>query len=551
MKRLNIACLVFLLIGILSPNAVIAGQWAKAYGGTGNESGCIWPTKGGYYLSGDTTSATTGIDGLFAKLTTTGAVTFAKKIGGSADDELTVTPQGTGYLVTGMTKSFGTPGGNYNLLWAKFTSAWKPVYQKVFGGRRDEGGTFIDTSDGGLIFIGMTYTYLVNDGDFLLMKINSAGSISWKKVLNAGLIDSLAGVIEVADGFVVSGSITPTGSYFPGIFVMKLNKTTGAVIWKKSFSYPATTMGSLYGGGLVKLADGNILVTGTVFTTTDLNSKGVIFKLNSSTGGIHWQKTYSSPSFGIEIDDEIENSDHSLLISGAAVVDGTDYSILILKLNATGSILLKKRLGAATAYNTGMIQKMSTGELLLSGEYAKSSLSTNWNVFYGKLTQTPTNITVAWAKTFGGTKMEGGEIEKLTSGYLLNGTTYSFGKGTPTTTKGNIFGLILDANGNYPGCYVSSISLPVSTPAITTANAGLITTTPKFTTRTWAGSPTNASLTVQSVTLPSVNICAPVTTTTASEAGGASAVAGEYQANDNELSTENEETMESDVSETE
>ncbi|SEM36735.1 hypothetical protein SAMN04489760_1129 [Syntrophus gentianae] len=53
MKRLNIVCIVFLLISILSPNAVIAGQWAKAYGGTGNENGNIWPTSEVYYLEGE------------------------------------------------------------------------------------------------------------------------------------------------------------------------------------------------------------------------------------------------------------------------------------------------------------------------------------------------------------------------------------------------------------------------------------------------------------------------------------------------------------------
>ena len=91
----------------------------------------------------------------------------------------------------------------------------------------------------------------------------------------------------------------------------------------------------------------------------------------------------------------------------------------------------------------------------------------------------------------------------------MSGATNSFGPGIPK--EYNIFGMLLDANGNYPGCHVTPFSLPVNTkPGIVAANPGLTTTILQSLTSRVSGAPKNFNLKVSSKTLTSQQFCASI-----------------------------------------
>ena len=508
MKRFAIVLCALSCIYVFSSAAVDAAQWSKVYGSTGNESGAIWPiATGGYYLSGNTTSYAGGTNALFAKLNVSGTVAWAKKIGGPAEDLFSVVNlSGGGFLVTGMTKSFPTTTTKYNIVWAKFNASWTPVYQKVFGGAGDETGGFKLTSDGGLLFCGTSNSYgPAADNDILIIKINSAGNIVWKKVFHKGTTDSASQAIELSDGYVISGMITDTPvSPLPGILVMKLNKATGLPLWKKLYRLPLTT-GTVTGGSLHRLSGGSFILQGTMIPSGSTAVKTILVKI-SSAGAIQWQKSYGSTSASVMASNVIENSDGTLIVSGTLMDSSAHTSILVMKLTASGLLTtLKKRLGATTGYNMGFVMKSDTGELLLSGTHRTSLADPYLKLLYGKLNAA--TFAPLWAKTFGGTKMDAGAFLARSGGYLLEGITTSFGPGVPTKT--NIFGMTLDAYGNYPGCHVSAYTLTPTIPSVTAASPVLIATVPTLTIRT-AGSAANIALTVSSVSLPASNICAPI-----------------------------------------
>ena len=146
-KCIGIMSLVIISMVLISGMS-FAAQWAKTYGGAGDDTGNIWPIgDGNYYLSGTTDSFGAGkTDGLIAKLTATGAVSWAKTFGGTADDSLAAMDLADGgFFVSGMSESFGAgnpAAPNSNIVFAKFNSSWVPVFQKVLGGARDETGYF-------------------------------------------------------------------------------------------------------------------------------------------------------------------------------------------------------------------------------------------------------------------------------------------------------------------------------------------------------------------------------------------------------------------------
>ncbi len=507
MKRIAIILCVLSCIYVFSSAAVDAAQWSKVYGSsTGDEGGAIWPiATGGYYLSAPSTSYAGAKNALFAKLSASGGVAWAKSIGGLAEDILiVVNVSGGGFLVTGITKSFPTTSSKYNILWAKFNASWAPVYQKVLGGAGDEAGGFLPTSDGGLLFYGTSDSYAADDDDILIVKINSAGSVVWKKVFHKGTTDDATSTIELSDGYVISGKIqVAPPSPLEGILVMKLNKSTGAFMWKKLYTLPPAT-GTLGGGGLDLLSDGSFILSGTVTPPASTMAKTLLVKI-SSGGAIQWQRSYGIPSASVTAANVIENPDHTLIVSGMLMDSSFHTSILVMKLAASGTITLKRRLGATTQYNAGTVLK-SGSELLLMGTHHTSFVDPNLDLLYGKLNAA--TLVPIWAKTFGGTGVEFGDLLVRSGGYMITGTTTSFGPGVPAKT--NVFGMTLDANGDYPNCHVSPYTLAATIPSVTAGSLSLTVTAPTLTART-AGAPTDISLTVSSVTLPVKNICAPIT----------------------------------------
>jgi hypothetical protein len=509
MKRLTVVLFAVACLYAFSAGVVYAAQWTKVYGGTGTESGIVYPIDtGGFYLSGSTTPKGGNTDALFAKLTASGLVSWAKTIGGSAEDHLAVVKVDNGYLVTGNTKSFPSPGDDYNLVWAKFNASWAPVYQKVFGGGGDEGGIFYPNSQGGLLFCGTTGSLgAEGDDDILIMKINSLGNIVWTKAFHKGTTDQAGSIIELDNGYIVSGMITDTSvNPMAGILLMKLSKSTGAPLWTKLLNLPVGT-GILSESGLHPLADGNFILEATVTSLASMSQRAILVKV-SPAGRILWQRSYGSASASVTLSTLTENPDGSFLASGTLLNSTTQKScILAMKLNANGTLSSpRKRLGPWTQYNSGYVLGTKTGELFLSGFHRTTIMDLHPKILYAKLD--PATFAPLWAKTFGGTGIDTGAFFAESGTYMLSGNTTSFGPGTPA--QPNIFAMILDADGDYPGCHVNPFSLPVADVGITVANPLLTATIPLLTASNMGGA-ADITLTVTPITLPASNICPPIT----------------------------------------
>jgi len=500
---------MFLISGIS-----FAGQWAKTYGGVGNDNGSIWPIGDGtYYLSGFTDSFGAGkIDGLIAKLNATGGVTWAKTFGGSADDYLSAMdlPDG-GFFVSGTTESFGAGNPvapNSNIVFAKFDSAWSPVFEKVLGGAADESGYFKKTTDKGFLFLGESNSYgaSASDQDMLLFKITSAGGLTWKKAYHYSQTDSMNDFVELSDGFLASASVedklSTEQNQIYDILLMKLNKSTGSVIWNKVLS---STGGSLSGSSFYKLSDGNYLLAGGL--TTALGTSNIVLIKLTPDGTVLLSKSYgsSTPGANASFTNIIKNSDGSLIVSGHVMeLDMTTYamtnSVIVMKLNADLSISWQKKLGGGVI--SAVISKAGTSGIILSG-FRAASLTGATNALYARLN--PTTFSPVWAKTFGGAGAEMGFLTKINTNYLLSGYTESFGGAT--TNKPNIFGIILDAKGNYANCNVKNFTFKVGDPGLAISNLALTTKANVTLTLRAVAAPTAITLKKTSPTLAVKNIC--------------------------------------------
>jgi len=535
MFKKSIRTMSFILISMVLISGVsFAGQWAKTYGGSGNDDGSIVPKGDGTFdLDATTDSFGAGkLDGLKAKLTATGAVSWARTFGGKRDDDLSAMdlPDG-GFFVSGMSKSFGTgnpAAPNNNIVFAKFDSAWEPVFQHVIGGAREETGYFISTKDKGFLFLGQSNSYgpSAGDQDILLMKIKSDGVPAWKKAFHVGSTDQLTDVKEQNNGFLVAATVvqlkfqaldrtTRPERSLSHILLMKLDKATGDVIWKELLGSPE---GSLLSAELFKAADGNYFLTG-MFITSPLPAISsqipsisspipffeiLLLKFNPETGAVLLSSTYGSGSpTVVPLADNLKiNPDGTIVLTGNTLtVDYSDLSetskVLVMKLKADLSITWQKNLNG----KDGIYAFISdTG--LLNGYAGSPTDTTPADVLYAKLN--PTTYEPVWARTFGAAGDEWGDLTKMGKKYLLSGGTESFGGAT--IYKANVFGLILDANGNYPNCNVKPFNMTVEDSYLTESSIQIL---PKIFTlaERFPEAPTDISLTITSPKLQAKNIC--------------------------------------------
>ncbi len=254
------------------------------------------------------------------------------------------------------------------------------------------------TTDGGILILGVSLTVDSTFDEQWVMKIDSAGTMSWKSTICFSRDTSLRGAIRQTPdgGSILCTSVQPgnsTESLF--LWVVKLT-TNGAVEWQEAFRDQAggrrLTTGSsvavcpveggyLLGGSaeipgagsadlwLLKLKEGGVIEwQETVGGPTDEALGGVasargggaiisaglrktdngeaplilwLLKI-SANGAISWQQKYDLPLPGWQASPVQETTDGGFVLStGTPARDGSDAAIL--KLDASGAIQWERR----------------------------------------------------------------------------------------------------------------------------------------------------------------------------------------------------------------
>jgi len=211
-------------------------QWAKTYGGGGKyKAYSVQQTSdGGYILAGEEylfvddgggdyfAFSTRDYNALLIKTDANGNVQWAKTYGGTNYDYATSVQQtsGGGYIVAGRTYSFGAGGwkvfliktyANGNLEWAKTYSTGTGWAESVR-----------QTSDGGYILAGYIYTGIWPNYDIFLIKTYANGNVQWAKIYGGGNRDEGAFVQQTSDGgYIVVGTTESFGAGSADILLIK------------------------------------------------------------------------------------------------------------------------------------------------------------------------------------------------------------------------------------------------------------------------------------------------------------------------------------------
>ena len=393
------------------------------------------------------------------------AISFAKTYGGTSYDYAFSVQQTSdgGYIVAGYTASFGA--GGWDIFLIKTYANGNVQWAKTYGGIDfDFAYSVQQTSDGGYIVAGYTYSFGAGWYDIFLIKTDANGNVQWAKTYGGTSRDYAYSVQQTSDGgYIVAGGTRSFGAGYYDIFLIKTD-ANGNVQWAKT--YGGTDYDWAY--SVQQTSDGGYIVAGE---TRSFGAGDIFLIKTDANGNVIWTKTYG----GTSASSVHQTSDGGYIVAGGTSSFGAGGSdIFLIKTDANGNVQWAKTYGGTSDDYAHSVQQTSDGGYIVAGRTFSFGVI-NGDIF---LIKTDANGNVIWAKTYGGTYWDDASSVQQTSdgGYIVAGYIDSFGAGGD-----NFFLIKTDANGNIGSCsIVRSVSPTANTvsPTVTTPSLSVSSVSP-------------------------------------------------------------------------
>ena len=185
-----------------------------------------------------------------------------------------------GYIVTGEAR---TTGNNADMIVVKLTSlgalnaAFDTDGAATFGGTLDESSKFVqETSDGGFILVGDSFSNGSGQSDIYIVKVSAVGAKIWDTYIGGTRNDFANCVKQTTDGgFVIVGNSYSTSS---DVLVVKIfPNSQGEVEWQSTFGGDFDDVGNY----ISQTNDGGYILTGSTYTEDKMNQV-LLIKLDAS-----------------------------------------------------------------------------------------------------------------------------------------------------------------------------------------------------------------------------------------------------------------------------
>ena len=356
---------IFILSGICS-DSNISLEWDRVFGGKNDDyvTSLIQTTDGGYAVAGETYSyGAGGRDFWIIKLDSEGDKIWDKTFGGSKCDcaESLIQTTDGGYVVAGITYSYGAGGADFWII--KLDSDGKKKWDKTYGGSDDDYIKSLNqTTDGGYAVAGETLSFGAGGKDVWFIRLDSDGNKIWDKTFGGSKYDYAESLIQTTDGgYAVAGG---TESYSVGksdFWVIKLDNR-GNREWDKTFGGSDWDMAT----ALVQTTDGGYAVAGGTFSYGEGKEDFLIVKLNNK-GNKVWDKTFGGSDWDMATA-LIQTVDGGYAVAGITEsygAGGKDF--WIIKLDNEGNKIWDKTFGESDDDSAWSLIQTTDGRYAVAG----------------------------------------------------------------------------------------------------------------------------------------------------------------------------------------
>ena len=337
------------------------------------------------------------------------------------------------------------------------------------------GSTYLTGNFSGTVSFGARTLTSPSLRNIFVAKLDASGAVVWAVGMGSSSTSGDFGralALDPAGNLVVTGfysgsgdfgGVTLTDSGQQDVFVEKLDKATGAVLWAKGFGGVGLDLGQ----SVAVDPNGNVYVTGSYQDTASFGAGGqltapdasstdiFVTKLNSS-GTVLWAKSLGgagqNSGFGIAVDASSNvyvtgNYTGSGPFGNVLLVSAGDSDVFVARLDSAGNVVWAISQGGPGHDDSTAVAVDSAGNVYTTGDFVGTAS-------FGALTLTSAGQDdafverldaaghVVWAKGFGGAGFDAG------FGLTVDGAGNVYSTGV-FQGQANFGGVPLTSNGDY------------------------------------------------------------------------------------------------------
>jgi PKD repeat protein len=302
-----------------------------------------------------------------------------------------------GYILAGSSRFYiGERRWDMDARLVKTDANGNVQWQRTIGGNEfDEAHSAIQTSDGGYIIAGRTYSFYGSGIDDLwLVKTDAEGTEQWNRTIGGNYRDIASSVRQTSDGgYIIQGQTDPYGSGFYDLWLVKTD-AEGIEQWNRTFGGESSD--SLY--SFQQTFDGGYILAGdTRSTRTDSYD---FWLVKTDNNGIElWNRTFGDDDYDRAYSVQ-QTSDGGFIMAGVRrSPDGNGFDCWLVKTDTEGVEMWNRTFGHDEDNKPHSILQSPDGGYIIAGK--TGSLGTGSYDMW--LVSTDPDGYVQWEMTFGGT----------------------------------------------------------------------------------------------------------------------------------------------------
>ena len=204
------------------------------------------------------------------------------------------------------------------ILYVRFSASGKPLFHKVYGATKTDGGAdIVESSTGDLMLFCYTESQGAGDRDLMLLKINHQGDSLWSQTYGGAAYEESQTIRLLDDdgGYLLCGHSASTDPIH-NMYGIRLDKD-GTVLWEKNYG------GNMHDGGQAAIVNsrGNYVLVARSMSFGDGDRNAYLVEVSASDGSII-QEHVIGGNKNDRIDDIIEFNGHYYLV-GHSDSEGT------------------------------------------------------------------------------------------------------------------------------------------------------------------------------------------------------------------------------------